>query len=229
MSASERLAAVKVQLEALKTRIRTTQRAKEEEIDWEHYGKASTVKFNFQTKRSLTGHFGKVYALDWSSEPNMVLSASQDGKLIIWNALTQLKKAAITLTIPWVMTCAYEKEHNRFVACGGLDNNCSIYDVSAASGVGAGVAPPTRLEGHDGYLSSCKFLDGRRMLTSSGDSTCALWDLDSKRKTQTFSDHSADVMRCGRRRRAALEGGEREAGAAADEQEGSRAVVAWVR
>ena len=148
MSASERLAAAKTQLEALKTRIRTTQRAKEDEIDWEHYGKPSTVKFNFQTRRNLQGHFGKVYALDWSSEPNIVLSASQDGKLIIWNAFTQFKKAAITLTIPWVMTCAYDKEHGRFVACGGLDNNCSIYDVSAASGVGAGIAPPSKLEGH---------------------------------------------------------------------------------
>jgi guanine nucleotide-binding protein G(I)/G(S)/G(T) subunit beta-1 len=198
MSAAERLAAVKAQLEALKQRIRGMQRAKEDEIDWETYGKPSTVTFNFQTRRSLQGHFGKVYALDWSSEPNIVLSASQDGKLIIWNAFTQYKKAAISLKSNWVMTCAYEKDTNRFVACGGLDSVCSIYEVSAAGGVGAGVGLPIELSGHDGYLSSCKFLEPGRMLTSSGDSTCALWDISEGkgRKLQTFSDHSADVMRC---------------------------------
>jgi guanine nucleotide-binding protein G(I)/G(S)/G(T) subunit beta-1 len=194
---SERLAAAKSQLEALKQRIRQLQRAKEEEIDWETYGKPSTVKFNFQTRRNLQGHFGKVYALDWSSEPNMVLSASQDGKLIIWNAFTQFKKAAISLKSLWVMSCAYEKEQNRFVACGGLDNICSIYEVNSAGGVGAGLALPNELVGHDGYLSGIKFLAPGKILTSSGDSTCALWDVaDGKgRKVQTFSDHSADVMR----------------------------------
>lgn len=134
------------------------------------------------------------YALDWSKEPNIVLSASQDGKLIIWNAFTQLKKAAISLKSNWVMTCAYEKHSDRYVACGGLDNICSIYDVPAASTVGA-MATPVELVGHDGYLSSCKFLEGDRMLTSSGDSTVVLWDMKKLNKLQVFADHSADVMR----------------------------------
>lgn len=196
MSLPERLAAAKTQLDNLKQRIRQMQRAKEDEINWESHGRATSVLFAFQTRRNLLGHYGKVYALDWSKEPNVVLSASQDGKLIIWNAFTMNKKAAISLKSNWVMTCAFEKDDNRFVACGGLDNICSIYEASTGGVGGSNMAMPNELIGHDGYLSSCEFIGGNRMLTSSGDSTCALWDISEGkgRRLQTFSDHSADVM-----------------------------------
>jgi guanine nucleotide-binding protein G(I)/G(S)/G(T) subunit beta-1 len=196
MSVSERISSLRQQLEALKQRIRQKQQQKEEEIAWETTGKTSTVRFNFQVQRRLRGHFGKIYALDWARDGTTLLSASQDGKLIIWNAYTENKRQVVSLKSPWVMSCAFEKETDRLVACGGLDNICSIYDVSSAGSVG-GVALPNELVGHDGYLSSCKFLPGNKVLTSSGDSTCALWDIaDGKgRKLQTFSDHSADVMR----------------------------------
>lgn len=196
MSTAERLGVVRSQLEALKTKIRTIQQKKEDEIKWEATGRPSTMQFKFEIRRTLRGHFGKIYALDWARDETTLLSASQDGKLIIWNAYTENKKQVISLKSAWVMTCAFEKEVGKYVACGGLDNICSIYDVSTGSSVG-GVSLPNELVGHDGYLSCCKFLGTDRLLTSSGDSTCALWDVAEGRakKIQTFSDHSADVMR----------------------------------
>jgi WD40 repeat protein len=53
----------------------------------------------------------------------------QDGKLIIWNGFTTNKVQAIPLRSSWVMTCAYEPTQGNFVACGGLDNLCSIYQL----------------------------------------------------------------------------------------------------
>ena len=88
------------------------------------------------------------------------------------------------------MTCAYSPSGN-FVACGGLDNICSIYNLSARDG-------PTRvareLSGHSGYLSCCRFINDRRIITSSGDMTCVLWDLDTGNKIHDFADHLGDVM-----------------------------------
>ncbi|ELW52789.1 Guanine nucleotide-binding protein G(I)/G(S)/G(T) subunit beta-2 [Tupaia chinensis] len=55
----------------------------------------------------------------------LLVSASQDGKLIIWDSYTTNKVHAIPLRSSWVMTCAYAPSGN-FVACGGLDNICSI-------------------------------------------------------------------------------------------------------
>ena len=47
-----------------------------------------------------------------------LVSASQDGKLIVWDAYTTNKVHAI-LRSSWVMTCAYSPTGN-FVACGEL-------------------------------------------------------------------------------------------------------------
>ncbi|CAN0581721.1 unnamed protein product, partial [Ectocarpus sp. 12 AP-2014] len=43
----------------------------------------------------------------------------------------------------------------RFVACGGLDNLCSIYELGQST-----VMRATReLAAHDGYLSCCRFVN----------------------------------------------------------------------
>src|ERR1700761_4348219 len=118
-----------------------------------------------KTKKVLKSHLAKIYAMHWSTDRRHLVSASQDGKLIIWDAYTTNKVHAIPLRSSWVMTCAYSPSGN-YVACGGLDNICSIYNLSAREG-------PTRvareLSGHSGYLSCCRFLNDRRILTSSGE------------------------------------------------------------
>lgn len=143
-----------------------------------------------KTKRTLKGHLAKIYAMHWSTDRRHLVSASQDGKLIIWDAYTTNKVHAIPLRSSWVMTCAYSPSGN-YVACGGLDNICSIYNLSAREG-------PTRvareLSGHSGYLSCCRFISDRRILTSSGDMTCVLWDIETGQKITEFADHLGDVM-----------------------------------
>lgn len=143
-----------------------------------------------KTKRTLKGHLAKIYAMHWSTDRRHLVSASQDGKLIIWDAYTTNKVHAIPLRSSWVMTCAYSPSGN-YVACGGLDNICSIYNLSAREG-------PTRvareLSGHSGYLSCCRFINDRRILTSSGDMTCVLWDVETGAKLHEFADHLGDVM-----------------------------------
>jgi guanine nucleotide-binding protein G(I)/G(S)/G(T) subunit beta-1 len=143
-----------------------------------------------KTKRTLKGHLAKIYAMHWSTDRRHLVSASQDGKLIIWDAYTTNKVHAIPLRSSWVMTCAYSPSGN-YVACGGLDNICSIYNLSAREG-------PTRvareLSGHSGYLSCCRFISDKRILTSSGDMTCVLWDLETGSKVHEFADHLGDVM-----------------------------------
>jgi len=144
-----------------------------------------------QVRRTLKGHFGKVYALHWSSEESRLVSASQDGKLIIWNAKTTNKTLAIPLRSSWVMTCAFETTTNQLVACGGLDNICSIYKLKEDGPVNRA---DKELAAHDGYLSCCRFMGTTRLLTSSGDSNCMLWDVEKGDSLITFSDHAGDVM-----------------------------------
>jgi WD40 repeat protein len=90
-------------------------------------------KLGIKNRRVLKGHFAKIYAMHWCDNEGDVgkqlVSASQDGKLIVWNAQSTNKVHAIPLRSSWVMTCAFSPVGNR-VACGGLDNICSIYNLS---------------------------------------------------------------------------------------------------
>ena len=122
-----------------------------------------------RARRTLRGHLAKIYAMHWgtdSSSRNLV-SASQDGKLIVWDSYTTNKVHAIPLRSSWVMTCAYAPSGS-FVACGGLDNICSIYSLKNREG---NVRVSRELPGHTGYLSCCRFIDDTQIVTSSGDMT----------------------------------------------------------
>lgn len=138
-------------------------------------------------RKALQGHYNKVYAMDWAGDSERVVSASQDGKLMIWNAKTKHKSQVISLKSTWVMTCAFEQQESRLVASGGLDNVCSIYEVGAERA-------HIELQGHDGYLSCCRFVEPHSLVTSSGDSTLIHWDLARAEDLAHFTDHAGDVM-----------------------------------
>lgn len=61
------------------------------------------------------------------------------------------KMHAIPLRSSWVMTCAYAPSGN-YVACGGLDNICSIYNLKTREG---NVRVSRELPGHTGQPYSC--------------------------------------------------------------------------
>ncbi|KAH9645030.1 hypothetical protein HF086_003360 [Spodoptera exigua] len=126
-------------------------------------------RIQMRTRRTLRGHLAKIYAMHWGSDSRNLVSASQDGKLIVWDSHTTNKVHAIPLRSSWVMTCAYAPSGS-YVACGGLDNICSIYSLKTREG---NVRVSRELPGHSGYLSCCRFLDDNQILTSSGDMTCS--------------------------------------------------------
>jgi guanine nucleotide-binding protein G(I)/G(S)/G(T) subunit beta-1 len=82
------------------------------------------------------------------------------------------------------------------VACGGLDNLCSIYKLPSVRGDSNPAQQKTHgeLAQHEGYLSCCRFIKDDEIMTSSGDSTCILWDVEHKTPKSSFNDHTGDVM-----------------------------------
>eukprot|EP00039_Didymoeca_costata_P028952 m.22691 g.22691 ORF g.22691 m.22691 type:complete len:345 (+) comp7427_c0_seq1:250-1284(+) len=146
---------------------------------------------NLKVRKTLKGHNGKVYAMHWSQDNRNLVSTAQDGRLIVWNAVMGLKQASIKLRSTWVMTCAYSPS-GKLVASGGLDNICSIYDISNPD-----VQPDrpiAELSAHVGYISCCRFLSDQKMLTSSGDLSCGLWDTERQTMVSRFTGHNGDVM-----------------------------------
>lgn len=143
-----------------------------------------------KTRRTLKGHIAKIYAMHWAEEKTHLVSASQDGKLLVWDALTTNKLHAIPLRSSWVMTCAYSPSGG-FVACGGLDNICSIYNLRSPD---VPIRVCRELNAHTGFLSCCRFLSDSSIVTSSGDQTCILWDIEAGTKVTEFAGHTGDVM-----------------------------------
>ncbi|KAI7868556.1 WD40-repeat-containing domain protein [Spinellus fusiger] len=188
---NERISTARREAEMLKERIRQRRDALADSTLSEMAKEVEPLpRMVLKVRRNLRGHLAKIYAMHWAGDAQHLVSASQDGKLIVWNAYTTNKLHAVSLRSAWVMTCAYAPSGN-FVACGGLDNVCSIYNLTARDGP---VRPARELAAHTGYLSCCRFLDDRRILTSSGDMSCFLWDIDAGIKTHEFTDHAADVM-----------------------------------
>jgi guanine nucleotide-binding protein G(I)/G(S)/G(T) subunit beta-1 len=148
-------------------------------------------RLSMKVRRTLKGHLAKIYAMQWAIDKRHLVSASQDGKLLVWDAYSTNKIHAIPLRSSWVMTCAYAPSGN-FVASGGLDNMCSIFNLKSRDSPNR---PARELTGHTGYLSCCRFKSDAQILSSSGDTTCALWDIDAGVRISEFTDHTGDVMR----------------------------------
>lgn len=143
----------------------------------------------------------QVYSVDWSPEKNRIVSASQDGRLIVWNALTSQKTHAIKLPCAWVMTCAFGPS-GQYIASGGLDSACSIFDLNAQVDKDGNLPVARTLSGHKGYVSSCQYVpdEEAHLITGSGDQTCVLWDVTTGQRLSVFggefpSGHTADVLR----------------------------------
>lgn len=52
---------------------------------------ADIPRLTMRPRRSLRGHLAKIYAMHWSADNRHLVSASQDGKLIVWDAYTTNK------------------------------------------------------------------------------------------------------------------------------------------
>lgn len=90
------------------------------------------------------------------------------------------------------MSVAYAASGNQ-VACGGMDNMCTVYDVNNRDTTG-NAKIVRELAGYEGFLSSCRFLDDGHILTGSGDMKLVIWDLEVGKKTSEVTAHGGDVV-----------------------------------
>lgn len=159
-------------------------------------GEVTSLSIPFKPRKLLQGHFGKIYAMDWGHDETTVMSAAQDGSLIIWNALTVNKINVINLRSSWVMSCAMSPS-GKMTASGGLDNICTIYkipDPSDGSNALGDLKTHKELAEHTGYLSGAAFLNDEKVISCSGDGSCILWDIQYSRWDRQFKGHESDVM-----------------------------------
>lgn len=148
-------------------------------------------KVNLKLIRALKGHNNKIADFRWSRDSRSILSASQDGFMLIWDCASGFKKNAIPLDSQWVLSCAISPSGN-LVASAGLNNNCTIYRLSRDNRVQQNVV--SIFKGHTGYISDIEFTDNSHVITASGDMTCAYWDIPKAKRVREYADHLGDVL-----------------------------------
>ncbi|KAK5935004.1 hypothetical protein CgunFtcFv8_020405 [Champsocephalus gunnari] len=194
LTAGESVASLKKESETLKKKLEE-ERGKLSDIELNQVAEKVEVlgALAIKTRRVLKGHGNKVLCMDWCKDKRRIVSSSQDGKVIVWDAFTLNKEHGLNLPCTWVMACAYAPS-GCAVACGGLDNKCSVFPLSLDKNENLN-AKKKSVAMHTNYVSGCTFTSSdMQLLTSSGDGTCALWDVESGQLLQSFHGHTADVL-----------------------------------
>lgn len=143
-------------------------------------------KPSFKTQRQLRGHISKVVGVQFAQNSSHVLSAAQDGFLIVWDAKTGTKEHHIELYSIWVMACAISPNGN-LVASGGMLNEVSVFKVGNRG------APMCNLSGHDGLITGLSFTSDRELISCSGDQSAILWNVETQTNTSQYWGHDGGL------------------------------------
>lgn len=154
------------------------------------------LPYKLNNYRTLKGHFDKISCCAWYPDNKHIVSASQDGYLLVWDSTTGLKNNLVELDDPYVLGCDVSA-NGQLVAAGGLDNTCTVYKVGTKFNEKMyGNSLMSILKGHREYISDVSFLHGSstQLVTSSGDKSCVLWDTTKGGHVRYFYGHLGDVL-----------------------------------
>lgn len=157
-------------------------------------------------RHRLKGHRGKIASCDWAANSQHVVSVAMDGLALIWDAYSAFKTRAFVLPNSYVFACALSPAGN-YLATGGMDNKISLHlmrspaDELDPSEPESGTQmhgltkkePAAVLKGHSAYITDLSYLTDSTLVSSSGDMTCSLWDMNTGRRISTLYDHLGDV------------------------------------
>ena len=94
-----------------------------------------------------------------------------------------------------VLSTAFSPD-GRSLASAGIDREVFIWDVYNCGGEDAGKCISQKLSGHSAAVTQVQWVTSGKLLSCSGDSTVALWDVVTGKREKGFKAHSAVVNTC---------------------------------
>lgn len=151
--------------------------------------------YRLNNYKTLKGHFDKVSSCAWYPDSEHLVSSSQDGYLLVWDATKGLKKRLVELDDPYIMGCDVSY-NGQLVATGGLDNKCIVYKLNTDIDTEGRSELLSILQDHKEYISDLSFLhkSSTQLITASGDKSCILWDTTKGGYIRHFYGHLGDVL-----------------------------------
>ncbi len=132
------------------------------------------------------GHADSIHEIRFSPDGGQILTASNDGEAIVWEAASG--KARLTLsghTGP-VNSADFSPDES-LIATGSSDGTARLWDAATGQQL-------QTLRGHQYLVMSVVFSpDGKRLLTGGGDNNARLWDVQTGEELLTLSGHTGKV------------------------------------
>lgn len=121
---------------------------------------------------TFSGHTGEVLRCAFSPDGRLILSASRDETLKLWNPDTGEEVATLRGHVGSVYTCAFSPDGTRIVSS-GQDKTIRLWDVAAECEI-------RTLRGHNYLIEHCVFTaDGKRVIAEDQDRVMKLWDAET--------------------------------------------------
>jgi WD40 repeat protein len=134
--------------------------------------------------RRLEGHTAKVWGVAFSpTDPQRVLSCSEDKTVRLWNAETGEELKRLEGHERGVLAAVFSADGKRALSC-GWDKTVRLWDLESGKEL-------KRLEGHADTIRAVAISpDGRLALSGSFDTSVRLWDLKSGQTLKTLKGHT---------------------------------------
>ncbi|KAH3766934.1 guanine nucleotide-binding protein subunit beta [Pelomyxa schiedti] len=147
---------------------------------------------NLHLSAQGTFHTNYIYGM-YAGNDDTVITNSKDARLGLWKWNSKKHKLSLVLGIPHLSSYILTSVLSpclKYAVCGGFDDVVSLYDWKTGSG-----HPCQEFLGHEGYVSTVRFMNTtERLVSSSGDGTCILWDVETGTAITKFTGSTGDVM-----------------------------------
>ena len=139
---------------------------------------------------TCVGHRDIVNSCDVSRDERLIVSASSDGELKIWDVATGRELRALVGHNESIETCAFSPDSRRIVS-GDREGKVKLWDEASGKEV-------VGMSGHRDAVATCAFSpNGLRIASASYDNTLRIWDAGSGKALRRLHGHGSHAVACG--------------------------------
>jgi len=139
--------------------------------------------------RTLEGHSSSVNGCAFSPDGKLIVSASGDGTLKVWDSETGQMLRSLEGHSSFVEGCAFSPD-GKLIVSASWNRTLKVWDSETGQTLRS-------LEGHSAPVEGCAFSpDGKLIASASLDRTLKVWDSETGQTLRSLEGHSSSVKGC---------------------------------